>query len=162
MTLRGGFVFPWIAVAVILGFNQACQTEGVSGDPASDAYHHDEIPAHKPLHFAGGVDEIRRLAFSENLTAKDIGVLADLFAWLPELAAESDLSEAQWLSLRTASDQGERWVVAAQSTMGAKPGTSGDLTTDQRAALVEVWKSLAPWCQYESLREPIYDGRHAH
>jgi len=142
-----------------LALTTACQQPDVGG--ASGEPDHAEVPAHKPLHFAASVDEIRRVLFAEQTTGADVAMLRDLFAWLPEMAAESDLGEGAWLTLRDQAVQGQRWVATIEARTARDQGAGGALTAEERAGLQDVYEALQSWCQYTSLREPIFDGRHA-
>ena len=73
---------------------------------AHDDHHHLEhfVPHHKPANFAEAVDEIEHRAehLSEHAghghddEAEEFQELVDIINWIPELAADSDLNEADW------------------------------------------------------------------
>lgn len=82
---------------------------GCGGSEVADAHdddHHLEhfVPHHKPASFAAAVDEIEHRA--EHLSdhaghghaseADEFQELRDIVDWIPELAADSDLKEADW------------------------------------------------------------------
>jgi hypothetical protein len=84
-----------------------CTESGASA--AHDEQHNEHfIPEHKPANFAEAVEEIKHR--STHLTqhaghghddeAVEFQELVDIVDWLPELAADSDLNEVDWMAAR--------------------------------------------------------------
>jgi hypothetical protein len=76
-------------------------TTGCHGSHGEEAEHH--TPAHKPADFAAAVDRLLALhveiSNGRPRAPEQMDVFAeahDIVRWLPELAADSDLSEAPW------------------------------------------------------------------
>ena len=82
---------------------------GCGGSEVADAHdddHHLEhfVPHHKPANYAEAVEEIEHRAqhLSDHAghghadEAEEFQELLDIVNWLPELAADSDLNEADW------------------------------------------------------------------
>lgn len=56
-----------------------------------------EIPAHKPASFYRAVDSLnKRWSVCENWSAEDQQQFVDIAGWLPELAAQTELSRLEW------------------------------------------------------------------
>ena len=72
------------------------QSPGEIGDIYVD-HEHDIRPAHHPESFPAAVAALRvRLPAAANGHARGAAEAAEIAGWLPELAADSDLTEAQW------------------------------------------------------------------
>ena len=85
--------------------------------------HHLEhlIPAHKPMTFQDGVLELQVRGdayFHGDLTGTQHQELLDIITWLPELAADSDLSRGQWEQVRAVEQKMQRLVAAVPSEHG--------------------------------------------
>ena len=77
----------------------AAPTDGATGDVYAD-HEHAERPAHHPESFPAAVAGLRvRLAAAANGHGPSAAQAAEIVDWLPELAADSDLSEAEWAPL---------------------------------------------------------------
>ncbi|MDP1562262.1 MAG: hypothetical protein Q8M16_12855 [Pirellulaceae bacterium] len=142
-----------------------CSNDPAGDDHTGDVYDHEEIPAHKPLHFAAAIDALQKKMTQGTWTQEDFNVVIDLVKWIPELAAESDLLEAEWLQINDLTKQLLQPLQALQaSTAQAKERTpaSLNLTAADRQTLQTLLDELQTWCRYKTLHEPIYDGRDAH
>jgi len=113
------------SVLVIAG----CAAEGDA--PKSSHFEHDhETPPHWPDGLADLTAKLRQRLFatggsSDDMTAKTIDEIKDLVSWTPEIAADTDLSEADWMPLYQASE----------SLSGALSGARNQLTQDQKKQL---------------------------
>ncbi|MCA8982902.1 MAG: hypothetical protein R3C12_01400 [Planctomycetaceae bacterium] len=66
-----------------------CQTD-------SEEHGH-EIPAHKPASFYRAADSLnKRWSVCDNWSAEDRQQFVDIAGWLPELAAQTELSRLEW------------------------------------------------------------------
>jgi len=113
---------------------------------AHDDDHHLEhfVPHHKPANFAQAVEEIEHRAehLSEHAghghddEADEFQELLDVVDWIPELAADSDLNEADWTTAITA-------AAAVKKTLEASRATDGGLDLKQLPdAITAELKSL--------------------
>ena len=75
------------------------QSPGETGDVYVD-HEHEVRPAHHPESFPAAVAGLRvRLPAAANGHARSAAEAAEIVGWMPELAADSDLTEAQWAPL---------------------------------------------------------------
>ena len=82
-----------LASALLAGCGQS---PGETGDVYVD-HEHEHRPAHHPESFPAAVAGLRvRLPVAANGHARGAAEAAEIVGWMPELAADSDLSEAQW------------------------------------------------------------------
>ncbi len=161
----------WLGITLLIGMfgvfgcNNDPAGNDLSGDDRSgDVYDHEEIPAHKPLHFAAAIDALQKKMALGTWTPEDFSVITDLVKWIPELAAESDLLEAEWSQINDLAKRFQKTLQALQtSTAPAKDRAPAnlDLTAADRQTLQSLLDELQTWCRYKTLHEPIYDGRDA-
>ncbi|MEE2938572.1 MAG: hypothetical protein VYA84_21505 [Planctomycetota bacterium] len=77
------------------------------GDSKTSHFEHDhEVAPHWPSDLADAADKLRRrlnapVSEQSKQVAKEI---ADIVSWLPEIAADTNLSEQDWIPLDTASN----------------------------------------------------------
>jgi hypothetical protein len=68
-------------------------------DHGHDHAHHED-PEHKPQDFPAAIERLRQFhaefAQGPEANAEHLQIIADVLGWIPELAAQSELSEAQW------------------------------------------------------------------
>ena len=80
-----------------------------STEPANHHDHDHFVPDHWPSSIADGVEKIeRRLAALRDNDQEQLDArveLQELVSWLPEIAADTELSEADWLPIYEASEQ---------------------------------------------------------
>lgn len=137
----------WNSLTCALGLTLMLSSAGCSGGKPTtvaeattynSAEHHDHencllhdhgIPDHKPASFAEAVQELprkQRLAVSElkvghlDHAQEAIQKLQDVIRWLPELAADTDLAEADWNAVQALSRQMET-VVQSWPTLSSQP-----------------------------------------
>ena len=83
----------FLLLAVLAGCDQS---PGETGDVYVD-HEHEVRPAHHPESFPAAVAGLRvRLPVAANGHARGAAEAAEIAGWMPELAADSDLTEAQW------------------------------------------------------------------
>lgn len=103
------------ALALIAGCGDTASSGGgrnsagdVDAEHATYEDHEHETPAHKPISFPDGVAELinrhAALKYPVGGTAPDcrqrrFQELREIVGWLPAMAADSDLSEAEWLPI---------------------------------------------------------------
>lgn len=106
-----------LCCGALVALSGCSRSEGLSAEsqPLSvrDTYeeHGHDLPAHYPESFPAAVDDLARRheeltsAFLANVAKVDsvrFQELCDVAKWLPRLAADSDLSEAEWLPANAA------------------------------------------------------------
>jgi hypothetical protein len=79
-----------------------CMRPGSS--EGSDDSHEEHFPAHWPASIFNAADRLKQLATSDALEPKNENITVetewlDLIRWLPELAADSDLTQAQFYEI---------------------------------------------------------------
>jgi len=103
------------------------------------------IPAHKPADYVEATNQLAgrgHLYFSGQLDAAGLTELRDILAWLPELAAETDLSRSQWDRVQEISRELTRLVAPDL------PDQSGAVTwTDRMAELRSLVPDADSWIQ---------------
>lgn len=135
---------------LIAGMATFCGCEG--GENTSPAttvdYEHQhghEVPAHRPRDIAHAAEVIDALCERVSAREEDRSVaqdqLADVIRWLPELAAQTDLTEAEWTEIY---DYSQRLTQACFGT--------ADTSTSEQA--LEALKQLT-----SRLRTMTSDGR---
>jgi hypothetical protein len=142
--LKQSFLFIGLLCCICL-FSSGCST---SSEHAEHADH--EIPEHRPRDFPHAVKRIRhRLAQftmlievrDAELAAKKFKELQDIVRWLPELAGESDLPEAEWNEVQQIS----RSLQTSLATIGNDLDKLGveswkRFTADQESTLTQLDK----------------------
>lgn len=124
---------------------------GVDAEHATYEDHEHETPAHKPISFPDGVAElINRHAA---LKSPAIGTtpdrhrrrfqeLREIIGWLPAMAADSDLSEAEWLPIEASLARIDAVYRKLQSHVDQAeielPASELDVAEHEFAALQEV------------------------
>lgn len=153
----------------------AVATAGLSvagcGSSESEEDHHMEhfVPAHKPASFKGAVDALTErtshlklhVGDSGEIVQQELGELADIIGWIPELAADSDLNEQDWTQAVQVS--GKMQIVYERSN------ADGGLET-LLADLPPLIESLEPLVPRAGRPEPPmhhdhdhdHDGHHDH
>jgi hypothetical protein len=139
--------FPWgrlalaaIACLLTLSGCRGDHSSGVDGDQHAEHAGH-IVPAHKPKTFGDAVRRLRALnetislgvgrGEAEALVAdKTLSMALDIAAWLPEIAADSDMPEAPWDEVNSRSVM----LVADYQTVLAVAG-SPDHAADALAAV---------------------------
>lgn len=119
-----------------------------STDPAQADDHHQEhhVPEHKPPNFAAAVEELEHRFLgtadhdSDHARSADDAreELQDIVGWLPELAADSDLGEADWKTARNVGRQ----LADLLTAVGDQP-LSQSAQTEARQ-LIESLTALVP------------------
>jgi hypothetical protein len=95
--LRGSFAMI-LASCLLLG----CSSDTSSAIATKDhEEEHEHAPPHKPENYHRGIDELNQrfaklLATSAGERTTQLAELTDIARWLPELAADSDMPEADW------------------------------------------------------------------
>lgn len=96
---------------------------GCHGTRVEEAEHH--APAHKPADFPAAVDrllalhgEIRSGVHRASDQIDGFTEFQDLVRWLPELAADSDLSEESWNAVYDTTQRLEKILIQVQSRSG--------------------------------------------
>jgi hypothetical protein len=107
---------PMLAVA---GCNTATTAPPESAERDYEHQHSHELPAHRPKNVAQAAAEIKKRvagietpASDETAREQQLAELLDIVRWLPELAAESDLSEADWTTIDGESKSVEKKLAA--------------------------------------------------
>lgn len=150
-----GLTILWLIV--MIGMSIGCGSVERSD---GDVYDHEEIPAHKPRHYVEAVGTLEALVNGPDLADSEMMVLADLIGWLPELAAESDLTEESWLEIASTAHEAELLLSLYDKGPQALSERSADAVTNlDRQAWRGLIQRLQRWCVEPSLSEPIYDGR---
>lgn len=167
-----GNIRCWLGIVFLIGLfnafgcsNDRTGEDRTGEDRTGDVYDHEEIPAHKPLHYAAAIDALQKKMALGTWTQEDFNVVIDLIKWVPELAAESDLLEAEWSQINDLAKRFQKPLQALQaSTAQTKDRASANLnlTAADRQTLQTLLDELQTWCRYKTLHEPIYDGRDAH
>lgn len=132
------------------------------GSSESEDEHHMEhfVPAHKPASFKGAVDQLQartshlkhHVGDSGEIVQRELTELADIIGWIPELAADSDLNEADW----TQADSVSRKMLAVYS----QTATSG--LESLLADLPPLIESLQPLVPRAGRPEPSMRHDHDH
>ncbi|MDX1948047.1 MAG: hypothetical protein SFU86_21795 [Pirellulaceae bacterium] len=102
-------VAGFILLAVVLAASAGCRRAGASHDDHLE--HH--VPPHKPPDLRAAIDQIdertHALEHAQSQPAAEVAPqlreLLDIVRWLPELAGDSDLAEADWNQVEQASRQ---------------------------------------------------------
>lgn len=148
------------ALGLMLAFSMAgCGAEKSKADSGTahdtTAEHHDHehlhdhgIPDHKPASFAEAVKQLprrQRLVLGEfkvghlDHAQEAIQKLQDVIRWLPELAADTDLGEADWNTVQSLSQRMEA-TIHAWPALQSKPS---DQDVERLTELVEQLKPYA-------------------
>lgn len=146
--------FTMFVVAFLVGCGQA----------ESDEHdHHLEhfVPAHKPPNFAEAVeslnDRTRHLEYhigdTRPIVQTELQELSDIIGWIPELAADSDLNEADWNTARDASQ--------SMLTLYETSGEPARLKT-LLSSLQPLIESLQPLVPKAGKPEPAIHHDHDH
>ena len=100
-------LLPLLLVALFVGCAER-PTTGASGHPNSKGHDHGhdhghahhEDPEHKPQDFPAAIERLRQFhadfATGPEANVEQLQIIADVLGWIPELAAQSEFSEAQW------------------------------------------------------------------
>lgn len=114
-----------LTAAVLLMLQSGC---GESEATATDADHHLEhfVPDHKPANYAEAVEQIaeRSQHLSEHAghghgdENEQFQELVEIVDWIPELAADSDLDEAEWEKASRSANQMAALLAARRSSAG--------------------------------------------
>lgn len=96
--------------AALLAIPAGCQ-QAESEDAEHDHHLEHFVPKHKPANFAEAVEELEHrtdhlkfhIGEDSEIVRTEVQELADIVAWVPELAADSDLNEADWTVAATVS-----------------------------------------------------------
>lgn len=127
----------WIQSLVLAGAAltsvMLCCGCGTDGSPRSSHFEHDhQTAAHWPDDLADAASKIRQRLLLLSSQPSDWSTLqseiTEIVAWVPEIAADEDLSEAGWLPID------ER----AQSLANSLRSSSGELEAGQRARILEL------------------------
>lgn len=157
-------VYPSMTFACLLLLG-LCGCGGAEAD-SDDHDHHMEhfVPAHKPANYSEAIHEIEHR--SEHLSehaghghadeASEFQELQDIVGWLPELAADSDLKEADWNKANSASES----LTATLATKRQADGTL-DLKTLAKAIANEL-KILESLVSAAGKPEPEIHHDHDH
>ena len=156
----------WNLLAFALGLTAAfsvagCGAEkpaaiaGISSDKSAEHHDHEHdhlhdhgIPDHKPASFAEAAQQLarrQRLVIGEfkvghlDHAQEAIQKLHDVIRWLPELAADTDLGEADWNAVQSLSRQMES-AVQTWPTLQLKPS---DQEVERLTGLIAQLKPLA-------------------
>ena len=133
---------------------------------AHDDHHHLEhfVPHHKPANFAEAVDEIEHRAehLSEHAghghddEAEEFQELVDIINWIPELAADSDLNEADWNKANSA-------AVALAKILPDRKSPDGTLNLkDLPQSIATDLKTLESLIPAAGKPEPVMHHEHHH
>ena len=105
-TIMNAASAPITLACLLLVSLSGCGSDSSQVADSDDHDHHLEhfVPAHKPANYSEAIHEIEHRA--EHLSdhaghghgdeASQFQELQDIIDWLPELAADSDLKEAEW------------------------------------------------------------------
>lgn len=142
---------------------------GCSSSDVADAHdddHHLEhfVPHHKPANFAAAVEEIEHRA--EHLSdhsghghageAEEFQELADIVNWIPELAADSDLSESDWNKANAA-------ATALAANLAAQNSDGGTLDLKELPSVIAAeYETLESLIAAAGKPEPAIHHDHDH
>ncbi len=138
---------------------------GQSEADADDDHHLEHfVPHHKPANFAEAVDEIEHRAkhlsahagHGHDDEAEEFQELLDIVNWIPELAADSDLKEADWNKANSA-------AVALAKILAARESTDGTLNLkDLPNAIATELNTLESLIAAAGKPEPAIHHDHDH
>ena len=133
------------------------QSAGETGDVYVD-HEHEVRPAHHPESFPTSIAGLRvRLPVAANGHARGAAEAAEIVGWMPELAADSDLTEAQWAPLAA----GARELDALLPRVAA--GDAAALT--EANAVLDRLAGLAGECgrdEFETVPHEEHTHEHEH
>ena len=121
-----------LSAMTLLAFACGCNQSGNADDHEDDHHAEHFVPPHKPANYAQAVEEIEHRAahltshagHGHDDEAEEFHELVDIVEWLPELAADSDLNEADWGSARAAGQ-------SIASELNSRMKEDGSLTLDK-------------------------------
>lgn len=149
-----------LLAAVLLLLN--CGGCGADGEHAEDDHHMEHfVPAHKPPSFAEGVAELTErcshlkyhIGEQSEIVEQELTELVDIIGWIPELAADSDLNETDWVH----ADSVSREMLAIHEASAGVAGLEGLL-----ADLTPLIESLEPLVPRAGRPEPAIHHDHDH
>jgi hypothetical protein len=134
--------------AVLLLITSTGCNSAASGEPAAELHEEHYVPPHKPANFSEAVQAIDRRSdylsdhagHSHGDEAEKLAELADIIGWIPELAADSDLSEPDW---NTAAAAGKSMGTVLSRLMSAQQPDLSRLHSDLSSAVAEL-RTLVP------------------
>ena len=99
----GSGLIRCICVLLLLSFPGCGQSDSSEG--ADDHHMAHFVPEHKPANFAEAVHELQHrtehlrlhIGDERERVSHELEELTDIVGWVPELAADSDLNEADWI-----------------------------------------------------------------
>jgi hypothetical protein len=146
------------ALALIAGCGDTASSDGdrksagvVDAEHATYEDHEHETPAHKPISFPDGVAELinrhTALKYPTSGTTQDwrqrrFQELREIVGWLPAMAADSDLSEAEWLPIEASLTRIDAAYLKLQAHVDQGeielPASELDVAEREFAALQEI------------------------
>lgn len=133
----------WHRLAALAASCWFCCLGGCLSGPAEEPEHH--VPAHKPVSFTQAVERLPRLhaeivSGSERTETaiEPLAELSDVVRWLPELAADSDLKEPEWIRVAAFS----RRMHERLAQLGAAPDSSAAEYRKSAAEFESAWEEL--------------------
>ena len=124
----------FVCVALLVSFPGCIQSDSHEGE---DDHHMEHIvPEHKPANFAEAVDELQHrtehlkshIGDEDESFDHELEELTDIVGWIPELAADSDMNEADW----NLADSISREMQVAFETSEGSGGLQSFLTAMQQ------------------------------
>lgn len=152
-----------VGLLLLSGLSGCGTTENAD---AHDVDHHLEhfVPQHKPANFAQAVEEIEHR--SEHLSehaghghsdeTDEFQELLDVVDWIPELAADSDLNEADWNTARSAAE------TVRQSLESRRSGDGILNLKDLDSAIADQVQTLENLCHAAGKPEAAIHHGHDH
>ena len=132
------------------------QSAGETGDVYVD-HGHEVRPAHHPESFPAAIAGLRvRLPVAANGHARGAAEAAEIAGWMPELAADSDLTEAQWEPLAAGARALD--VLLPRVAAGDAALTEANAVLDRLAGRVGEYG----WDEFEVVPHAPHDHGHGH
>lgn len=104
---------------------------GCAGDEDSTGHVHHEFPQHRPGNLQEAVASVAHRSHDlahhgGQRNTREFSEFVDVIRWIPEMAADSDLKQAQWETARQAAERIENLVLADRFEMSKLENAIGD------------------------------------